>query len=154
QRVRERAARLGVSDRLHFLGHTDETGLRDTYREADVLVLPSVHEGFGIPVIEAMACGVPVVAARAAALPEAVADAGLTFLADDPSDLVRKLARILESQRASPVGKGDGGKGFAMSERPSPSPRTPLPTGDAVPARSLKLAVVTPRYGSGFVGGA
>src|SRR5439155_8245982 len=105
---RERAARLGVSDRVHFLGFADENGLRDAYRDANVLVLPSVHEGFGIPVIEAMACGLPVVAARAAALPETVADAGLTFAADDPIDLARKLARVLDSQLTSPVGKGDG----------------------------------------------
>jgi glycosyltransferase involved in cell wall biosynthesis len=154
QRCRERAARLGVSNRVHFLGHVDENGLRDAYRDADVLVLPSVHEGFGFPVVEAMACGLPVVAARAAALPETVADAGLTFVADDAADLARQVARVLDTQQASPVGKGDGGEGFAMSECPSPSPRNPLPTGEANAGRCLKLAVVTPRYGSGFVGGA
>ncbi|HTK77715.1 MAG TPA: glycosyltransferase family 4 protein, partial [Gemmataceae bacterium] len=154
QRCRERAARLGVSDRVHFLGHTDETALRDAYRDADALVLPSVHEGFGIPAVEAMACGLPVVAARAAALPETVADAGLTFVADDPVDLARTIGRVLDSRRASPVGKGDGGEGFAMSECPTPSPRIPLPTGEASLPRRRKLAVVTPRYGSGFVGGA
>src|SRR5439155_17244908 len=108
QRCRERAARLGIVDRVHFLGHADESGLRDAYRDADVLVLPSVHGGFGIPAVEAMACGLPVVAARAAALPETVADAGLTFVADDAADLARKLARVLDSQLTSPVGKGDG----------------------------------------------
>src|SRR5205814_1850585 len=118
------------------------------------LVLPSVHEGFGIPVIEAMACGLPVLAARAAALPETVSDAGLTFDADDPIDLARQVARMLDSQSAFPVGKGDGGEGIAKSECPSPSPRTPLPTGEASGGRCRKLAVVTPRYGSGFVGGA
>ena len=153
QRCRERAARLGVSDRVHFLGHTDETGLRDAYRDADILVLPSVHEGFGIPAVEAMACGLPVVAARAAALPETVADAGLTFAADDSIDLARTISLVLDSPDASPVGKGDGGEGFAMSECPSPSPRTPLPTGEARITPSRKIAVVTPRYGSGFVGG-
>src|SRR5213078_1593720 len=49
---------------------------------------------------------------------------------------------------------GDGGEGFAMSDCPSPSSRTPLPTGEAGGARCRRLAVVTPRYGSGFVGGA
>jgi glycosyltransferase involved in cell wall biosynthesis len=154
QRCRERAARLGVSDRVHFLGHVDENALRAVYRDANVLVLPSVHEGFGIPAVEAMACGLPVVAARAAALPETVADAGLTFVADDASDLARKLSRVLDSKDASAVGKGDGGEGFATSECPSPSPRTPLPTAEAHLARCRKLAVVTPRYGAGFVGGA
>jgi O-antigen biosynthesis protein len=157
QRCRERAARLGASDRIHFVGRADEAGLRDAYRSADVFVMPSVHEGFCIPVIEAMACGLPVVAARAAALPETVADAGLTFSADDAADLARQIARVLDSQPASPVGKGDGGEGFAAGEDPPPSPRTPLPTGeagDSAAAPCLKVAVVTPRYGSGFVGGA
>ena len=87
ERCRERAARLGVSDRVHFLGQVDERQLRDAYRDADALVIPSVHEGFCLPVIEALASGIPVIAARAAALPETVGDSGLTFTADDPEDL-------------------------------------------------------------------
>jgi glycosyltransferase involved in cell wall biosynthesis len=123
-RCRERAARLGVADRLHFLGRVDEGQLRDAYRDADALVIPSVHEGFCIPVVEAMACGTPVVAARAAALPETIGDAGLTFNPDDGEDLARVLSRLLAPE----------------TRRPKPSAR--------------KIAVVTPRYGTGFVGGA
>src|SRR5262249_40566049 len=69
EHCRQRAAELGVADRLHWLGHVSEDRLLDAYRSADLLVMPSRHEGFCIPVIEAMAFGLPVVAARAAAPP-------------------------------------------------------------------------------------
>src|SRR5207249_438707 len=105
-RVRARAARLGVADRVHFLGHVDDAALRAAYRAADALVIPSVHECFCIPAVEAMAAGVPVVAARAAALPETVADAGLTFTPDDPADLARQLRRLFDNAALSPCGRG------------------------------------------------
>jgi glycosyltransferase involved in cell wall biosynthesis len=128
-RCRERAARLGVSDRVHFLGHVGETELRDAYRDADALVIPSVHEGFCIPVIEALACGTPVVAARAAALPETVGDAGLTFTADDPEHLARQVRRLFERR-------------LRLSDPAKPQ------------AARQRIAVVAPRFGDGFVGGA
>src|SRR5207253_416375 len=109
-RCRERAARCDVADRVHFLGHLDESQLRDAYRDADVLVIPSVHEGFCLPVVEALACGTPVVAARAAALPETVGDAGLTFAADDPADLARQVRRVL-SPLSRLCGRGTEGEG-------------------------------------------
>jgi glycosyltransferase involved in cell wall biosynthesis len=125
-RCRERATRLGVADRVHFLGHVDEAHLRDAYRDADALVIPSVHEAFCIPVVEAMACGLPVVAARAAALPETVGDAGLTFVADDADDLARVLSRLR-------LGDSNLAKPQAVRKR---------------------IAIVAPRFGDGFVGGA
>jgi glycosyltransferase involved in cell wall biosynthesis len=98
ERCRQFATELGVADRLHFLGHVDDARLRDCYAAADVFVSPSLHEGFGIPVIEAMASGVAVIAARAAALPETVASAGLTFRPDDSADLARQIERVLASR--------------------------------------------------------
>ena len=124
-RCRERAARLGVTDRLHFLGHVDDGQLRDAYRDADVFVMPSVHEGFCLPVMEALSCGTPVVAARATALPETVGDAGLTFTADAADDLARVLSRILTA-----------------------------PVAAEPPADRKRIAIVAPRFGDGFVGGA
>jgi hypothetical protein len=100
-RCGERAAELGVTDRLHLLGRLSEADLLHAYHAADVLVMPSVCEGFCIPVIEAMACGVPVVAAHSTALPETVADAGLTFTPDDTDDLAVQLRRLLETGPAS-----------------------------------------------------
>jgi len=89
------ARRLGVERRVHFLGHTDEADLDGWYRVADVLVVPSAHECFGLPVIEAMARGTPVACADRAALPETLGHAGLTFHGDCAEDLASQVSRYL-----------------------------------------------------------
>jgi glycosyltransferase involved in cell wall biosynthesis len=99
-RCRQRARELGLTDRVHFLGQVREDELADAYRSANLFVMPSRHEGFCIPVIEAMACGLPVVAARAGALPETVGDAGLTFTVDDPDDLACQVQRVLDCENS------------------------------------------------------
>lgn len=134
-RCQARAAELGVADRLHILGQLSDQRLRDAYRSADVFVMPSRHEGFCIPVIEAMACGVPVVAARAAALMETVAGAGLTFIPDDAADLARQIRRVTHKTRQRERETG------SLKSRASVS-------------RCLRLAVVSFRYGTDFAGGA
>jgi glycosyltransferase involved in cell wall biosynthesis len=101
RRCRHLTQELGLAHRVHFLGQVREEELLDAYRSADVFVMPSRHEGFCIPVIEAMACGLPVVAARAGALPETVGDAGLTFTADDPEDLACQVQRVLDCEKGS-----------------------------------------------------
>lgn len=83
--LRERVETLGLSDAVTFLGYTSERTLREHYSGAACLVLPSLGEGFGLPVLEAMACGTPVVAANASSLPEVVGDAALLV---DPHDAV------------------------------------------------------------------
>lgn len=125
-RCRERAARLGVADRLHFVGQVSESQLRDAYRDADALVIPSVHEGFCIPAVEAMACGTPVIASRSAALPETIADAGLTFAPNDAEDLARQVRRLQSDQGASVIST----------------------------SRQKRVAIVSARFGDGFAGGA
>jgi glycosyltransferase involved in cell wall biosynthesis len=104
-RCQQRATELGLAARVHFLGHVREEQLLDAYRSADLFVMPSRHEGFCIPVIEAMACGLPVVAAQAGALPETVAGAGLTFTADDPDDLARQVRRVFGCGNPRPGNK-------------------------------------------------
>src|SRR5713226_5487669 len=99
QLCHDRAVALGVADRIHLVGRLRDDELLDAYRSADLFVMPSVHEGFCIPVVEAMACGLPVLAARAAALPETVASAGLTFVSDDADDLARQIQRVLGEDR-------------------------------------------------------
>ena len=69
---------------LVFLGHVDEKSLPIIYSGAEGLVYPSYYEGFGLPVLEAMACGVPVIVSNTSALTEVVGEAGLLV---DPTDI-------------------------------------------------------------------
>jgi len=64
------------------------------YNAATAFVYPSTYEGFGIPPLEAMACGTPVIASNAASLPEAVGDAGLTVGPEDVSGLAQAMRRV------------------------------------------------------------
>src|SRR5688572_10848507 len=66
-------------ERVRFLGYVEEQTLPGLYAEATLFVLPSFEEGFGLPALEAMACGTPVIVSDGGALPETVADAGLIF---------------------------------------------------------------------------
>ncbi|WP_439578514.1 glycosyltransferase family 4 protein [Elioraea sp.] len=78
------------------LGRVNDAELRALYEHAAALLFPSRYEGFGLPPVEAMACGCPVVAGRAGAVPETVGDAGLLFDPDTTDDLVAALARLLD----------------------------------------------------------
>jgi glycosyltransferase involved in cell wall biosynthesis len=87
--------RLGLRPEVLTLPAVDEALLAPLYGGADALLLPSLHEGFGLPALEAMASGCPVLAARAGALPEVVGDAGLLLAPDDAQawlEAVRGLA--------------------------------------------------------------
>jgi len=66
-------------ERVRFLGYIDDESLPGLYADAALFVLPSLDEGFGLPALEALACGTPVIVSNAGALPETVADAGLIF---------------------------------------------------------------------------
>ena len=124
-RCRDLAQRHGVADRVHFLGRVSRAELADVYRAADLFVMPSKHEGFCVPVIEAMAHGVPVIAARAGALPETLGDAGLSFTPDDADDLARQVRRVWEPESA-----------------PAAQPK------------NRHIAIVAAGYGDGTLGGA
>ena len=83
--------RQQLTDRVHFLGFVPDADLPLLYSAAALFVYPSLYEGFGLPALEAMACGTPVVAANRSALPEVVGSAGLLV---DPFDVEAIAAAI------------------------------------------------------------
>jgi glycosyltransferase involved in cell wall biosynthesis len=93
--VRERVETLGLAHVVSFQGYAAEGTLRDLYRRAACLVLPSLREGFGLPVLEAMACGTPVITSNSSSLPEVGGDAALRVDPDDAIDLSDAMHRVL-----------------------------------------------------------
>ena len=90
--------KLGINDRVLFASHVPYEDLPSVYAAAEILVMPSFIEGFGLPVLEAMACGTPVVCARAASLPEVAGDAAEYFEPSSVDDLAVALERVLGSR--------------------------------------------------------
>jgi glycosyltransferase involved in cell wall biosynthesis len=92
--LRERLEGLG-SDAVRVLGYVADPDLPALYGAASVYVLPSLHEGFGIPVLEAMACGTPVVCSTATSLPEVAGDAALLVDPRDPDAIADAVERVV-----------------------------------------------------------
>ncbi len=86
---------LGVHDRVRFTGYIPDEDLPDLLSAATVLVMPSRYEGFGLPVLEAMACGTPVIAANTSSLPEVGGEAALYAPPDDPRSWADLIDRVM-----------------------------------------------------------
>jgi glycosyltransferase involved in cell wall biosynthesis len=97
-----------LKDRVTFTGYIDRQELPFIYNSAEVFVYPTLYEGFGLPVLEAMACGTPVVTTDIASLPEIVGEAGLLTPVSDEVNLGKNIMNILENpelrQRLSMAG--------------------------------------------------
>jgi glycosyltransferase involved in cell wall biosynthesis len=91
----ERVQELRLTEYVRFLQHVTDADLPALYNAAGVLTTPSFYEGFGLPALEAMACGTPVVVANRSSLPEVVGEAGLLIDPDDVDDIAQALARVL-----------------------------------------------------------
>ena len=89
------AARLGINETVRFLDHFPDTELGLLYQSADLLALLSFYEGFGLPILEAMASGTPIVASSGTSLPEVAGDAGLLVPPDDPLSAAQAFARLI-----------------------------------------------------------
>ncbi len=94
--IYETIERLGLQNQVQMLGYVDESDLPALYTGADVFCFPSLYEGFGIPVLEAMACGTPVVASNTSSLPEAAGDAALLVSPTDTDALADALGRAID----------------------------------------------------------
>jgi len=103
-----RIAALGLTDSIRFAGFVGDADLPTLYSAAHVLAFPSIYEGFGLPALEAMACGTPVVASNTSSLPEIVGDSGLLVDPADVDALAGALARALDDAalRAELIEKG------------------------------------------------
>lgn len=101
-RARLRARRRGCEDRLHITGRVADDELVRLYNRATLVTVPSNFEGFGLPAVEAMACGTPVVASRAGALPEVVntGGGGILVRTGDAEDLAKGIRTLLEQPDA------------------------------------------------------
>jgi glycosyltransferase involved in cell wall biosynthesis len=97
--LREAVERFGLNDRAHFTGFVPDADLAHLYRRAYALAQPSLMEGFGLPPVEAMACGTPVLSSTAGSLPEVVGEAGVYF---DPTD-IKAMSRAIRSLLADPT---------------------------------------------------
>jgi len=103
-----RARRPDLAGRVLFPGAVDDRTLLALYRGAKALAFPSLFEGFGLPVLEAMACGTPVLASEEGAAPEVRGDAVATCRAGEPASLAAALQELLASpaRRADLVARG------------------------------------------------
>ncbi len=97
--VRERVETLGLGDLVSFQGYAGPQALRDLYAHAACLVLPSLREGFGLPVLEAMACGTPVITSSSSSLPEVGGDAAVRVDPHDAIELADAMYRVLTDTR-------------------------------------------------------
>lgn len=102
QRLLSLARELAVSDHVRFLGRTPYAQLPDLYRAADLFVLPSTGEGFGIVFLEAMACGTPALGLATGGAPDALGDGALGFCVTE-ADLPAALRRALDAPRPDPA---------------------------------------------------
>src|SRR5262249_29391329 len=93
--LRAAVARCRLGDQVHFTGFVPDDDLAYLYNCAEALVQPSLWEGFGLPPVEAMACGTAVVSSTAGSLPEVLGEAGLYFDPTDVAAIAAALRRIL-----------------------------------------------------------
>ncbi len=106
--LRELAHASGIEGRVKVLGQISEEELIGCYNCAEILVMPSLYEGFGLPALEAMACGAAVVVSDAGSLPEIAGDAALIFKAGNPDSLAESMDALLrnEALRSAMVKRG------------------------------------------------
>lgn len=93
----EEIRKLGIRERVRSLGFVPAADLESLYRNATALTYPSRFEGFGAPILEAMARGCPVIAADATAIPEIVEDAGILVSPDNPEQWFAAMSEVLEN---------------------------------------------------------
>ena len=99
---------LGLTEQVHFTGYVDQPDLPAVYNLAEAFIYPSIYEGFGLPVLEAMACGTPVITTDVSSMPEIAGEAGVLVPPDDIPALAEAIERLCtspdERQRLTALG--------------------------------------------------
>jgi glycosyltransferase involved in cell wall biosynthesis len=98
EEIFERVEQLGLTDAVRFPGFVPDAEIPLWYNAATVFVYPSIYEGFGLPLLEAMACGTPVIGSTASSIPEVVQGAGLLVAPDDVDQLSDSLDRVVQDR--------------------------------------------------------
>ena len=108
EELKEACKQMGLANRVHFLGFLPEDQIAAVWEGCEILIFPSLYEGFGIPVLEAMSFGKPVLCSNVAGLPEVAGEAALYFDPRKPGDIARCIERLVcdESLAAGLISKG------------------------------------------------
>jgi glycosyltransferase involved in cell wall biosynthesis len=107
-KLRSKAHELGIGEKVRMLGYVPDQDLPALYSAGSLFVFPSLYEGFGMPVLEAMACGTPVACSNTGALKEVADDAAILFNPEVPEEIAEAIHRILsnDSLNANLIRKG------------------------------------------------
>jgi glycosyltransferase involved in cell wall biosynthesis len=97
-RLHARAAELGIAERVLFAGYVPDHIQNALMSACDLFAYVSQYEGFGLPPLEAMACGAPVVASNVASLPEVLGESALLVRPDDVGEIARAVTRVLDDE--------------------------------------------------------
>lgn len=98
EEVKALIKRLGISEEIYLLGGILHEELVSWYNAADFFVYPSLHEGFGLPPLEAMSCGTPVITSNVTSMPEVVGDAGILIDPKNVEEIAESMGRLAENQ--------------------------------------------------------
>ena len=137
--VLEAARASGLEERITFTGYVADEDLCALYNAADLFVFPSIFEGFGSPIVEAMSCGTPVITSNTSSMPEVGGDAAVYVDPFNVAELVLAMRTVLEGRRPAfaALGAGPGASGaFFMGEH-GPQDRGGVRTGLSFPLRTF-----------------
>jgi glycosyltransferase involved in cell wall biosynthesis len=108
EEIKREITALGLRDQIRILGYVSLSDLPTLYTLASVFAYPSLYEGFGIPPLEAMACGTPVICSRSSSLPEVIGDAGILVDPLNVDEISTQLQRLLQDENLRSILSGAG----------------------------------------------